>query len=267
MNRTTRRASSAASRAGGLAFGSVLAAVAAVRRGKAVHPHGVVHRARLVVPGSPDAPAAAQLLATPAQHDALVRFSRSVGLPRPLPDLLGMSIRVLDAYGEGAHQDLMLVTSIDLPVLHHLFVPARDVWERPYSSSLPYRAGDETFLVGAIPDPASPHPTGSDELDRLDRAAATGRLAFHLAVAPVEGRFRAVAELRIGERVTDALDALRFSPFTTGGGMAPSGVLNGMRALAYPMSQAAWRATRQDGDEAQRSADDALDAELADARG
>jgi hypothetical protein len=58
-----------------------------------------------------------------------------------LPDLLGMSIRVPDAYGPGRHQDFLLVTSIDLPVLHHVFIPAADAQQRPFSSSLPYPRG------------------------------------------------------------------------------------------------------------------------------
>lgn len=228
----------------GRGLAGALAALAWARRGKPVHPHGAVHRARLVVEGGPDAPAGSRLLATPAEHAALVRFSRSLGLPRPLPDLLGMSLRVLDAYGEGRHQDLLLVTSVDLPVLHHLFVPASDVQQRVYSSSLPYRAGAETFLVGAVPDPLSPRPSGDDELDRLARAAATGRLRFGLATAPVGGRFRRIANLHVGERLPDELDALPFNPFNCGGGMRPVGLLNRLRDYAYPLSQRAWTARR-----------------------
>ena len=229
--------SSAASDIGGAAVGGVLAVVAAARRGKAVHPHGVVHRARLVVEGTRAAPQAAELLATPGEHQALVRFSRSLGLPRPLPDLLGMSIRVVDAYGPDLHQDLLLVTSVDLPVLHHVFVPARGVDQRPYSSAIPYRAGEETFLIGAVP---------------------RSREEFALAVAPVSGRFATVARIHIGERLDDELDALRFNPFNTGGGMEPVGVLNGMRARAYPMSQAAWGAAQSGGAAAQQAAERAL---------
>jgi hypothetical protein len=226
----------------GRGLGGALAALAWARGGKPVHPHGAVHRARLVVEGGPDAPAGSRLLSTPAEHAALVRFSRSLGLPRPLPDLLGMSLRVLDAYGEGHHQDLLLVTSVDLPVLHHLFLPASDMQQRIYSSSLPYRAGAQTFLVGAEPDPRSPRPSGHDELDRLARAAATGELRFGLTTARIGGRFRRVATIHVGERLPDRLDALRFNPFNSGGGMRPVGLLNRLRDHAYPLSQRAWTA-------------------------
>jgi hypothetical protein len=224
-----------ASEAASLTAGSLLAALAAVRRGKAVHPHGVVHRARLEIPGAPAAPRAATLLSSRGVYDAVVRFSRSLGLPRPLPDLLGLSLRVLDAYGPGAHQDLLLVTSVDAPVLHHIFLPAKSVRARPYSSSLPYRAGAERFLVGALPG------------DRDGR--------FELAVAPLEGRFAPVGRIELAGRLPDAADALRFNPWNTGGGLVPDGMLNRWRRRAYPMSQAAWGTTRAGARELQRRAE------------
>ncbi len=233
-----------------------MGAAAALRGGKAVHPHGVVHRARLrVLDGASGAPPAATLLSEPASHDCLVRFSRSVGLPRPLPDLLGMSIRVPHAYGRDRPQDLLLVSSVDLPIAHHVFLPAGDVQARPYSSSLPYRAGDDRFLIGALPDPSSPRPKGGSELERLARAAATGRLGFALAVAPVMGRFRRVGVLEVGERLPPELDALRFDPWNSGGGLAPVGVLNRMRPSAYALSQSAWRRTRSGAAQRQDEAD------------
>jgi hypothetical protein len=166
-----------------------------------------------------------------------------------------MSIRVLAPYGSGQHQDFLLVTSVDRPLLHHVFVPATDVQQRVYTSSLPYRAGGDLFLVGALPDSRSPRPAGESEFDRLDAAASTGRLVFQLAVAPLRGRFRPVAELQVGARLARELDALRFNPWNTGGGMEPAGWLNGARDRAYKLSQAAWRRTRRDGTRLQAAAE------------
>jgi hypothetical protein len=241
----------------GATIGAALAGVAAVRRGKALHPAGVVYGARVSVDGAAYAPRA-RLLCERGEHEAVVRFSRSIGLPRPLPDLLGMSIRVPDAYGLGRHQDLLLVSSADLPVLHHIFLPAGDVWQRPYSSSLPYRTNGERFLVGALAHPDSPRPDGSDEFARLDAAAATGRLRFQLAVASLGGRFRPVADLRIGTRLPDDLDALRFNPWNTGADLEPAGWLNRARLHAYELSQRAWRRTQSCGAERQSTAETEL---------
>ena len=235
----------AATDVAGTTVGLALAGVAAGRRGKAVHPHGAVHAARLVVPGGDPAPPGAQLLSTPGEHAAIVRFSRSLGLPRPLPDLLGLSIRVPDAYGPRRHQDFLLVTSADVPVLNRGFLPARDVWQRPYTSSLPYRAGDRKFIVGALPHVPLQRPSGETELDRLGTAAASGGVRFRLAVADALGRFEPVAELHVRERLDPALDAMRFDPWNCGGGLEPAGFLNRLRDYAYPLSQAAWRITRR----------------------
>lgn len=242
----------------GTLIGGVLVMIAAVRRGKPVHPTGVVYEAILVVSGSDEAPRGARLLCEPAEHRALVRFSRALGLPRPVPDLLGVSIRVLEPYGPGHNQDFLLVTSVDRPVLHHLFVPAVDVQQRPYSSSLPYRAGGSRFLIGLLPDERSPRPDGRDEFDRLDAAAATKGLVFQLAVASVRGRFRPVAELRIGARLSGELDALSFNPWNTGHDLEPAGWLNGARYRAYKLSQTAWRRARADGGQRQRAAEHEL---------
>lgn len=225
----------------GYAAGAPFAVAAAVRGGKAVHPHGAVHEAVIAITGE-HAPAAAGLLREPNEHRALIRFSRSLGLPRPLPDLLGMSIRMPDVHGPGRHQDFMLVTSADAPILHHGFLPAADVWERPYTSSLPYRAGGDLFIVGAVPHEGGPRPDGEHELDRLAKAAATGELRFDLSVASPMGRFRPVGEIRIGARLPDELDAIQMNPWNTGGGLRPAGFLNRLRDYAYPLSQAGWRA-------------------------
>jgi hypothetical protein len=192
------------------------------------------------VPGDRGAAGHSELLGTPGRRPALVRFSRSLGLPPPLPDLLGMSLRVPDAYGSGRHQDLLLVSSVDAPVAHHLFVPAGDVQQRPYTSSLPYRVGDRTLIVGAVPRPESPRFHHGTELERLAAAAATGRLAFDLAVATVWGRFRPVARLQITDPLPPEADAMRFNPWNTGGGLEPIGVLNRLRDYAYPLSQRTW---------------------------
>jgi hypothetical protein len=245
--------------AAGLSIGAVLAALAAVRRGKAFHPDGVVYEARLSIAGDLAAPQAAELLSRAGEHRAIARFSRAVGLPRPIPDLLGLSLRVPDAYGPGRHQDFLLVTSADYPLLHHIFLPALDVQQRPYTSSLPYRAKDDRFLVGAVPQPNSPRGDGRTEFERLDAAASTGRLAFDIAVAPFAGRFRAVGSLHIGRRLRHELDALRFNPWNTGGGMEPAGWLNGARDRAYKLSQGAWRRARRDGAALQDSADRELE--------
>ncbi|MFL5847103.1 MAG: hypothetical protein ACJ762_20690 [Solirubrobacteraceae bacterium] len=203
---------------GGAVTGALFAGVSAVRHAKSLHPRGVVREATLTTAGN--GPAGSALLGRPGKHRALVRFSRALGIPHPLPDLLGMAIRVLDAYGPGSHQDLLLVSTVDAPVLHHLFVPSPTARSRPYTSSLPYGAGGERFLIGAVPDGE----------------------AFALSVAPMMGRFSPVGRIELGARLAGGANDITFNVGVhTGGGLAPVGVLNRMRDLAYPMSQWGWQ--------------------------
>jgi hypothetical protein len=51
------------------------------------------------------------------------------------------------------------------------------------------------------------------------------------------------------------LDALRFNPWNTGGGLQPAGWLNGARDRAYKLSQGAWRLTVRNGASLQHAAD------------
>ena len=224
----------------GRAAGAVFAAVSRLRGAKSLHPKGMVFEASLEVYGGDHAPAAATLLSTPGEHRAVVRFSRSVGLPEGMPDLFGIALRLPDVHGPGRHQDLLAVTSVDAPVLHHIFVPVTDPQQAPYSSSLPYRAGGELFLIGMQPLPGSPRRGGTTIEERLERAAATGRLEFSLSVAPLSGRFRPIGRLTIGERLPDDLERIQFNPWNTGGGLEPAGIFNRMRARAYPASQEGW---------------------------
>jgi hypothetical protein len=229
--------------AAGYALGLVLAAVAALRRRKGVHPRGAVYDAELLVNEDGNIVPGTDIFAPGARHRAIVRFSRSLGLPPNLPDLLGMAVRIPHAYGEERHQDFLMVTSVDAPVAHHFFVPVTDPQGRPYSSGLPYRAGETKLLVGALPRRDSPRPDGDDPLDRLAKAAATGTLSFDLAVAGIWGRFRPVGELRVGAPLPPETDALRFNPWNCGGGIEPTGLINRLRDYAYPLSQRTWRRT------------------------
>ena len=211
-----------------------------LRGAKVAHPIGAVYDAVLRVVGASHVPPDATLLAARAEHRAIVRFSRSLGLPPPLPDLFGIAIRLPDVHGEGRHQDFLVVTSVDAPLLHHVFIPVVDPQQASYSCSLPYRAGDARFLVGVQPVAGSPRPPGRTADEKLERAAATGQLRFALSIAPLGGRFAPVAELHLGGRLPDDLNAIRFNPWNTGGGLEPAGVLNRLRAYAYPASQAGW---------------------------
>jgi len=138
--------------AAGWTVGSLFEGLSRLRRSRALHPDGSLHEATVTIRSNEAAPAAATLLHTPSEHPALVRFSRGVGLPDALPDVLGLAVRLLDVHGRGRHQDFLLATSANAPVLQHLLVPAPGgFFGQLFSSLLLYRIGPKIRVVGAEP--------------------------------------------------------------------------------------------------------------------
>jgi hypothetical protein len=229
----------------GSVLGGVFGAVSRLRSAKSLHPKGVVHEAELRVHGrrpSPDLLAGVPFLTHQATYRGIVRFSRSIGLPEAAPDILGMAIRLPDAHGPGRPQDLLLVTSRDHALVHHLILPAHSYIGHPYSSVLTYRGGDGAFVLVARVAPGAPLPDdgAGTEFDELLAAAETGGLRYELGPAPLTGRMRPVATLSIGGRLPGEANAVRFNPWNTGGGLEPAGPVNRMRQSAYRLSQRGW---------------------------
>jgi hypothetical protein len=210
-------------------------------RGKRIfHPHGVSFDATL----TPLATTAtgSQLFDDPAPRPAVARLSRSLGLPDSLNDPCGLALRVPDAYGDGRHQDFLLVTSGRSPGARHLLLPSRGFSSRTYSSLLPYRVAGALALVGADPVGPAPGP-GAAELRRRDPAG----LGFLITLAGLTGEWEPVARLDVGPRLSaERSEALRFNPAHTGGGMELAGFLNDLRAPAYRGSQEGRRRARTD---------------------
>jgi hypothetical protein len=133
----------------GRAAGAAFVVVSRVRAAKSPHPRGAVYEGGLRINGVRGAPPAS-LLEEPAERNALVRFSKSIGLPRRVPDLFGISLRLPDTDGPARHQDILTVTSVD--ILHHLVVSA--VLGRFYTVgelSIGRRMTDELKELRSIP--------------------------------------------------------------------------------------------------------------------
>lgn len=189
----------------------------------------------------PDLLAGVDVLTEPATHRGIVRFSRSLGLPEASPDIHGMAVRLPDLHGRDHHQDLLLVSSGDGLLVHHLFVPGFGYFDRPYSSVLAFRGRGRAFLLAARLAPDAPRPRGGgSELADLLAAATTGRLRYDFGVAAITGTMVPVGALTVGERLDPSLERTRFNPANTGGGLQPKGPVNRMRRQVYERSQAGW---------------------------
>ena len=222
------------------ATGAFWGALSRLRGGiRSLHPIGDGYRAKFVVHkgGRGSLMHGVPLFDEPGTREAIVRFSRGAGLPEPLPDILGIAVRVLDAHGPGEHQDFLLATSSAAPVAHHALLPARSFFDRTFSSVLVYSIGGSMRLVGARGLSAVPH--GGDEgLGGVAIAAARGSLAYDLALAAPFRRFAPVARLEVGDRLpADVSERLTFNVWNTGGGIRPAGPFQGVRLPAYEGSQ------------------------------
>jgi hypothetical protein len=152
-----------------------------------------------------------------------------------------MAVKVPNAYGPGRDHDLLMAASGDRPLLRHVFAWGGSHLDRGYSTVLPFRVGDRTMLLGAVPRGA-----GEDEIRRrpgdlpeLEAAAAAGDLAFDLRVATPLGPWRTVARLEVGRRLSDEQEeALAFNSSRTGGGIEPVGYVNRVRGAAYDAAAA-----------------------------
>jgi hypothetical protein len=221
------------------AAAALFGGLSTLRRRRSLHPDGASYHATVHLDGGGE-PSGVPLLSRPAAHPALVRFSRGVGLPPALPDVLGLALRLCDVHGEGRHQDLLMATSAKPPVLHHLLLPGvRGPFGQPYSTVLPYRTGDDVRLFGALPLRRPAHDERRD-LEEFAAAAAAGEARYALAVAAPFRGWRTIGSIEVGAPL-DAGEGerLRFNPWNTGGGIRPAGPFQGLRDPAYSASQRA----------------------------
>lgn len=172
---------------GGQLLAGAFGALADVRRSKPLHPDGSVVTGRLLRTGSTDR-WGVPWLDEPGSHDCVVRFSRSVGLPDALPDVLGLALRFRDE--QGPH-DLLLASTPDAPVLRHLFLPRRDPAAAHYGSSFPYSTPRGPVVLGAVPLPAE-----------------DGSLRFALRAAGLLGRWSAFGALHLDRDPREEHDEL-----------------------------------------------------------
>ena len=212
---------------------TAFSALSRLRGRRIFHPAGVAFEATLEAFGDGSDGGGLPLPST-GERPAVVRLSRAIGLPQALPDVIGLAIRLPDAHGPGAHQDLLLVTSGERPLERHLVVPAvRGFLGHRYTTLLPYEIGGRLRMIGLRPE--LPSRSGHALSDLRERAPGQ---AFELGLAPLIGGWEPVARLRIGEPLPDSVaENIDLDPWHTGGGLRPRGPLMGLRRPAYEGSR------------------------------
>ncbi|MGY1609899.1 phosphodiesterase [Geodermatophilus sp. SYSU D00700] len=201
-----------------------LGTLARRRSGKPMHPRGAVLGAVLERDGAvPDW--GVPWLTGPAREPAVVRLSRGAGLPAPLPDLLGLAVRLP---GGDRPVDLLLSTAGRGRWTRYLPVPRTDA-AVPYSSFMGYRSAAGTLRLAAVPDgpvhvPSDPGPV---------RTEAPGTV-FRLLVARGTGEWTPFARLVLGAPVGEPDPDLRFDAVRNPPpGLLADGPMARFRAPAY----------------------------------
>lgn len=222
--------SPAVARAVGGVLGAAVGGVARVRRGKPLHPQGLVLPGRLRRNGLTGAEATGAWLDEAGEDDVLVRLSRGGGLPRRLPDVVGLALRVGDV-------DLLLSSSAGpWPVLRHVPWPRRGHGRAAYGSVLPFRGRRGPVLLRA--EPVRPRDLPTDT-DALAAALAAQPLELRLSWATPRSRWQPLGTLEIMAEGGAAADRpIRFDPLRTPPGLETYPWVAGLRSPAYRAAHA-----------------------------
>lgn len=219
----------------------LFAQVSRLRGARSLHPKGAAYAGVLVTEGLGE-PTGSAFLDRPGTYEALVRFSRGGGLPEPLPDVLGIALRAVDADGPGRPRDLLLASSAAPPLARHLLVPGVRFGGRTCSSILPYRTPSSLLLLGAAV---------RDGPSVAELRAGAVPETVDLLVAAVTGPWRRFGMLTPQRRLSDAESAaLGFDPWHAGSDLEPAGFLNALRRPAYAGSRAGRPRSGSEGEQA-----------------
>ncbi|GAA5211276.1 phosphodiesterase [Streptomyces thinghirensis] len=208
------------------------------RSAPALHPHGVLCSGTLTVTGSADAGWGVPWLDRPGAYRVTVRWSRALGLPRRLPDGLGLAVRVEDADGPDSPLDLLFTSSRPGRFGRHLPLLRPDALTGPYSTLLSYRLGERERVLAAFPVPG-PGGTADDTLPTLWQEIARRPVRFDLRAAAPGEPWRTFASLSLeAVHPAAATSTVSYDPYAHSlPGLHPTGRLRRLRDAAYAGSR------------------------------
>jgi hypothetical protein len=137
----------------GRALGGAFFLLGKARGKKALHPRGEVLEGLIGRRGAVGRTGVAWLDEAGTNHVA-VRLSRSLGLPAPRPDILGLALRVPTQPGKFG--DVLLATTGTGLLGRYVLLPTRRHGLRAYTSLFPYRTPAGPLLLAAMPTAGSP---------------------------------------------------------------------------------------------------------------
>ncbi len=191
-------ATPAVTEAAGRAFAGMFRLLKLARPDRPIHPEGIGLAGHLTRTGSTGATSGLEWLDTPGVDSVTARFSRSVGLPQQLPDILGLALRVTP-FPDGITDVLFASTGWRLPG-RFLLLPKLDVASATFTTLMPYRGSKGPVLLGLRTSELPAGPLGAREW------------VLHLYWAKPTGPWRECGELRLQAEPEPADTPLRFNP-------------------------------------------------------
>ena len=208
-------AGSASATAGGVVLQGLVRGLAAVRPAhKPMHPKGQVRHGRLFRRGATP-PTGVPFLDEAGTVDVVVRESRAVGLPRPLPDVQGLAVRIPDP--DGGHGDLLFSTTGLGRLTRYVLTLSRTTYGRPMTTLLPYDT-----VAGPV----------------VLAARASGESRLELAYAIGDGDWHHFADLLLSTRQPDDPDLTFDAVLNTVPGLEQYAAVRKLREPAYRMARA-----------------------------
>ncbi len=189
-----RNLAPAVTEAAGRAFAAVFRLFKLVRPDRPIHPKGIGLAGELARTGTPGGPSGLDWLDVPGNDAVVARFSRSVGLPAGLPDVLGLALRI-----NNTTDVLFSSTGWRVPG-RFLLQPRLDISSANLTTMMPYRGRNGAVLLGLR---TISLPSGS---------VADGEWVLGLYWATPAGQWRQGGELRLRPYPDSADTQLRFNP-------------------------------------------------------
>ena len=195
------RVGSAVTGSAGQAFAALFRLLKLARPGRPIHPEGLGLAGTLARTGNPAGPSGIDWLDSAGTDQVVARFSRSVGLPQALPDILGLALRVSPTGpdADGPADVLLASTGWGLPG-RYLLMPRRDVAGASMTTLMPYRGRRGPVLLGLRTRSLPPGPL------------ASGEWVLGLHWATPGGRWQECGELRLHAGKNPADTPVRFDP-------------------------------------------------------
>lgn len=191
-------AAAGATETAGRAFAAIFRAIKVGRPDRPIHPQGLGLQGELIRTGNFAGDSGLDWLDTSGSDVVEARFSRSIGLPQGVPDILGLALRITPSGGSIADV-LFASTGWRLPG-RYLLVPKLDVGGATLTTLMPYRGTKGPVLLGLR------------TISLPEGSLTDGEWVLGLYWAKPTGAWHQCGELRLRASLLPSDTPLRFNP-------------------------------------------------------